>query len=83
MYFLAENGEYIAPTKVAWGEGAKVLAFGKLQLLLLGLRLHFPSENRKSCPPDIISATPSKQSPGRCLFEAQKGIPHSAECGLP
>ena len=33
----------------ARGVKERVLAFGKLQLLLVGSRLHFPSENRKSC----------------------------------
>jgi len=33
----------------ALGVKERVLAFGKLQLLLLGSRLHFPSENRQSC----------------------------------
>ena len=31
------------------GVTERVLAFGKLQLRLVGLRLHFPSENRRSC----------------------------------
>ena len=33
------------------GRQERVLAFGKLQLLLVGSRLHFPSENRKSYSP--------------------------------
>ena len=39
----------IAACEARGGDRAQILAFGKLQLLLFGLRLHFPSENRKSC----------------------------------
>ena len=39
----------IARSKSARDDRAQILAYGKLQLLLLGSRLHFPSENRKSC----------------------------------
>ncbi len=46
------------------GVKERILAFGKLQLLLLGSRLHFPSENRKSCSPAKGGFTPSKRSAG-------------------
>jgi len=42
----------LRPTGAApFGRGVteRVLAFGKLQLRLVGLRLHFPSENCRSC----------------------------------
>ena len=39
--------------------GARTLACGKLQLCLVGLRLHFPSENRQSCTEPRTNARPS------------------------
>ena len=36
--------------------GARTLACGKLQLCLVGLRLHFPSENRQSCTASRFNA---------------------------
>jgi hypothetical protein len=62
------------------GEGAKVLAYGKLQLLLLVSRLHFPSENRKSCPPEKGGFTPSKRSPRAAT--AWSARENSALCGV-
>jgi len=38
---------------------ARILAFGKWQFRLLGIRLHFPSENRRKCPQPL--------APGRCV----------------
>ena len=56
------------------GDRAQILACGKLQLLLLGSRLHFPSENRKSCTSLHSGSIDSAQNREAELhdFEAQK-----------